>query len=858
MKKILTTLLSACLCIVCASAAVFGTYDLRCEALVEPLGIDSALPHFSWKIKTDTPLSQLAYEIQVASDPALLTSGKADLWASGKIASSESVMVPYGGKVLASRQLCFWRVKVYTDRGESEWSVPQRFSIGVIGDDALHGEYIGALPEGGKSALLHRQLKLKKAGQTAFMHVNSLGYHELYVNGCKVSDAVLVPAVSELDKRSLIVTYDISSLLRKGENDIVLWTGSGWYKEGTFGAEYGGALVKADLDVMDGGQWNTVLTTDASWKAAESGYADTGTWTPGAFGGERIEAAKVPSGLCGGALSSLTWIPVDVVNVKGLAATPQMCEQNVVKEVLSPLSIEPLGKGRWLVDMGKVLNGQFEIHLGQLPAGHEVVASYSDARKADGSINNRGDDIFVASGDPDGDTFRNKFNHHAFRFVELKNLPEKPSVKEIRAYRISTDYAQAGSFLSSDNDMNRIHDMIAYTMNCLAFSGYMVDCAHIERLGYGGDGNASTLSLQTMYDVSPTYMNWLQAWNDAINEKDGVPHTAPNPYRAGGGPYWCTFIVQAPWRTYMNYGDTRLLSRCYDSMKTFIAYVDRHTVDGLLKRWEDVERRYWYLGDWLAPKGTDVNIQESVDIVNNCAMCQTYLELIEIAGLLGRDDDARDFSRRYEALKARINEAYYHPESCTYASGSQLDMSYPLLTGVVPEELVPSVTAKLYEITETVNNGHLGVGLVGVPILTEWATRSRSVDFMYGMLKKPDYPGYLFMLNNGATGTWEDWSADARSHLHNCFNGIGSWFYQALGGIVSDQPGYRHVKIDPQVPEGMDWARVTKETPYGTIIVHWISKGSELTLHVEIPAGISADICGREVTCGIYDFSIKK
>ena len=75
---------------------------------------------------------------------------------------------------------------------------------------------------------------------------------------------------------------------------------------------------------------------------------------------------------------------------------------------------------------------------------------------------------------------------------------------------------------------------------------------------------------------------------------------------------------------------------------------------------------------------------------------------------------------------------------------------------------------------------HIGGGLVGVPVITRWAVRSHNPEFIYRMLKQRGYPGYLHMIDHGATATWEYWSGE-RSRVHNCYNGIGTWFYQALG-----------------------------------------------------------------------------
>ena len=114
---------------------------------------------------------------------------------------------------------------------------------------------------------------------------------------------------------------------------------------------------------------------------------------------------------------------------------------------------------------------------------------------------------------------------------------------------------------------------------------------------------------------------------------------------------------------------------------------------------------------------------------------------------------------------------------------------------------------------------------------------------MYQMLKKRDYPGYLYMLDNGATTTWEHWNGE-RSHIHNCYNGIGAWFYQALAGIMPDEskPGYKHIWIKPQVVNDISWVQASKDTPYGLLKVRWEKKESSFVLDVQIPVGASASV----------------
>ena len=821
MRVIRFTAFWLCLLAVACQPA-FEVYDLRCEGLTEPLGIDSARPHFSWKIQSRESMEQAAYEIEVGPG----------LWRSGKVESADQVMVPYRGLPLASRQQARWRVRVWNQDGKaSRWSGWQRFGVGVL--DSLKGEYIGAVPGEGRAPLLWKTFSLEQKPRQALLYVCSLGYHEVSLNGRRVSEAVLNPAVSQLDKRALIVAYDVTEFLQKGDNQLFIAAGSGWYKYTTFEAGYEGPLVKAELDL----EGEPALWTDASWQGAWSGYCDRGTWRPHEFSGEVIDARAEPQ-----------WGPVDVVKVDSIRASMQMCEPCMIQEVMGPLSITHVGGHSWLVDFGRVVNAQLSLRLPALPEGHVTPVWFGDNRPDDLDPGICGYDTYISSGKPEGDTFVNRFNHHVFRYVKLDNLTDKPL--EIKAYRMRTAYPKKGSFACSDPDLNRIYGLVDWTLENLAFDGYMVDCASIERLGYGGDGNASTLTLQEMADVGPLYLNWLQAWADA-QRPDGVPHTAPNPYTAGGGPYWCSFLVQAPWRSYVSYADSRFLERFYPAMKLWLTSVDTYTVDGLLKQWPNLKYRGWYLGDWAAPKGVNVEDPASIDLVNNCTLCQVYLDMEQIATVLGEPADAVRFRLRYEDLARRIHHVFYHPETGLYGSGSQIDMVFPLLVEAVPDDLVPAVVARLKERTATLYGNHLATGLVGISVLTEWATRAQECDWLYGLLRQRGYPGYLHMLDQGATGVWEEWDG-GRSKLHNCYNGIGSWFYQALGGIVPIEPGYREVSIDPQIPEGLEWVEVSQDTPYGTISVR--REGNKLRLG--LPVGVTARVQGEKYAVGEWDIRL--
>lgn len=846
MNKIIF-LLFAIICLYSCQAENSSLYDTRCENRTNPLGIDTNLPRFSWKIKTKANGDrQTAYRVLVASSPAGLKEGKADYWDSGKTESHESVFVPYSGVPLSSGVKAYWKVQVWDKNDRvSAWSEPASFSIGLLQAGDWKGDYIVFPKDKGnpQSPLLRKQFEIDGKAEITLFHINSLGYHEVYVNGHKVSDDVLAPAVSQFDKRSLARTYDISQFVKKGKNEAVIWLGSGWYQPGNPGVVYEGPVVRAQVETCNKGVRSTVLVTDNSWQACESGYLlTTDHWQFDRFGGERIDASVAPADMSNKELDKRQWVSAVKIDVPAHIVSPQSAEGNVIVETYQPKSIKQIAPDTFLADMGNSLSGWMKIKFPKLEKGQSITLSYSDRLEDNGDFPDQHQvDYYIASGQPN-EIFCNKFNHHSFRYLTISGLKEAPKPETITAMLIRTGYAEEATFVCSDEDMNAIHDLVRHTLQCLSLGGYMVDCNHLERLGYGGDGHASTVTAQTMFNVYPLYSNWLLAWKDCLREDGGLPHTAPNPYPAGGGPYWCAFIVSAPWNTYLNYGDKRILETYYPVMKQWLKYVDTYTVAGLLKRWPDTNYRDWFLGDWATPGGVDWGNQASVDLIANCIISECYTLLEKIAHILGEDKEAENFAVRKAALNTLIQKTFFDTANANYATGSQIDLTYPMLVDATPADLLKKVTQRLFAETQDKFNGHIATGLVGVPVLVDWAIKENQPGFIYSMLKKREQPGYLYMIDQGATATWEYWNG-MRSRIHNCYNGIGAWFYQAIGGIRPDDSGagYRTVIISPQIPEGITWAKVTKETPYGTLAVNWEKQNGRIKFNITIPVGCTAN-----------------
>ncbi len=823
----------------------FVVTNLTCESLENPLGINTTNPGFSWINKSNRQGAlQTAYQILVASKQQLLNEENADCWNSGKIESDSSLFVSYRGKPLASGQFLYWTVRTWDNNGKvTSWSTPAHFSIGLLTENDWRASYIGLTTKAGyrECPQFYKSFNVEDGSVKTILHVNSLGYHEVYLNGEKVGNGILTPAVSQFNKRSLVNTYDLTEKVKEGQNDLILWLGSGWYTKGLPGVINDGPVVKAQLEQLTGNQSKIILKTDSTWKGRISSYSRHGNWRPQQFGGETVNGSMAKNDLILDNTAERSWRPVSLIPVPSHEVSPQMAENNIIADTIKPVSIVALSKDTFLIDMGKNFTGWVEINFPELKKSQEIKIEYCDHLDNNGKfVNQLQADYYIAAGEGE-ETFKNKFNYHAFRYMLISNLNDAPDINSIKAYFIHTGYKMASSFECSDPDLNKIHEMISYTLRCVSLGGYLVDCPHLERLGYGGDGNASTVTAQTMFNLGPLYSNWLQTWADVIRDDGGMPHTAPNPYKAGGGPYWTGFIINASWNSCINYGDSRILEKYYPAMQKWLEYVDKYTVDGLLKRWPDTDYRGWFLGDWAAPEGVDLANPNSVDLVTNCYISVCLDQMEKIAKLLGKTVDSRLYAIKREKLNQKILDAFYNESEQRLGSGSQIDLIYPMLVGVVPHDQLEEITNTLIENTKIKHQGHLACGLVGIPVMMEWATKSNHPDFIYSMLKKASYPGYLHMLENGATTTWEHWGGE-RSRIHNCYNGVGQWFYQSVGGIqpMDNKVAYREFIINPQIPKGVTWAKTRKESPYGTITVNWNLSDNHMNMEVGIPVGSKA------------------
>ena len=205
--------------------------DLSCEYLINPIGIDSPLPRFRWKIEDARQGAlQTAYEIVVGTNAEEVMQGIGNHWQSEKVTSNR-MLVSYAGKALSPFTKYYWAVKVWDKNNKSSsFSKVASFETGMMAMQQWQGSWITDHRDIHLKAApyFRKEFKAVKKIKSARAYVAAAGLFELYVNGERVGDHQLDPTYTRYDRRNLYVTHDITALLQE-ENAIGILLGNGWY-----------------------------------------------------------------------------------------------------------------------------------------------------------------------------------------------------------------------------------------------------------------------------------------------------------------------------------------------------------------------------------------------------------------------------------------------------------------------------------------------------------------------------------------------------------------------------------------------------------------------------------------------------
>jgi alpha-L-rhamnosidase len=859
-----------------ALAASVQAQELTCEYLKEPRGLDVTQPRLGWELRALDAAArgqcQTAYRVLVATDRSRLERDQADLWDSRWTRSSQSQQVVYSGKPLRSGQACWWKVRVRDEKGRaSDWSPTATWTMGLLGDSDWTAKWIGTdlvferkpgwpppdntLPD----PWLRKSFALERVPARGVIYVASVGYHELYVNGRRVGDAVLSPCATDHTKRARYVTYDVTDYLRPGQNVIGLWLGFSWsifppYRSADKPASPI-VIAQADFEFQGGSRMR--VGTDETWRWHPSPNTTIGVWDFMHYGGESYEARLEQPQWCEATADESKWKPVKVFEPR-LKLSSQKVELNRRTKEIKPAAITEPRPGVWRVDMGVNFAGWVEVKLAGAP-GDKIEFKWSE--RAEQEMTHELHSFYIIGPTGRG-TFCNRFNYGVGRWIQIQGLSKKPELSDIRGWLVRTDYQPAAAFACADDLLNRIYETTLWTYQTLSLGGYVVDCAQRERMGYGGDAHATTATGLDAFKTAPLYSKWAEDWRDVqgtaaawgVGKKEGdagsgkqvepgnLPYTAPT-YWGGGGPGWSGYCVTLPWEMYQRFGDRRILEEMLPTIEGWLAFLETKTRDDLLRRYGG---EWDFLGDWLWPgaKGVNGDTRETL-CFNNCYWVYNLQTAARIATALGRNDLASKWSARATTARQAIHREFFNAADNSYVDGSQAYLALALLAEIPPRELRLPVMKRLEEEILLNRRGHFWAGITGGSFLIKELMAAERPDLVFTMATQETYPGWGDMLKQGATTIWEDWEGK-QSLCHSSYLHLGAWFIEGLGGIRpgADGAGYQHFTLRPGVwaASPLQWAKCRFESPYGAIESNWRREGETMLYSVVVPPNTSATV----------------
>ncbi len=855
-------------------------FDLRCEYLKNPLGLDVSNPCLTWKLENpsnEKGLFQSAYQVIVSSDKEKLSKNEGDFWDTGKVQKNE-LQITYQGKSIPKGTRVWWKVRVWDQKGRiSLYSGPAFWETGLLANENWIGKWIEPAIDiyprnlSGKEtihfnpALLFRKtFNLEKEIEKARLYITGLGYYECFINGKKVGDHELDPGWTNFQKKVFYSVYDISDYLNKKNNIIGVHVGSGWYNPLPLKMwkrfnlrEYltiGIPKVIAQIEVSFEDGSKTIIGTDDTWKTELSPIVKNNIYL-----GEEYDGRKDPVGWNNSIeFDDSKWknafIP-DKVNVGSLIAQP--IPPIKTGEQYPPIRSERVGENKWIVDFGQNLAGRIYMKV-EGPTGQKIQVRYGELLYPDGNLNPMTSvwgqiknhlipdisedpftaeqkDVFIIKG-TGIETLTTRFTYHGFRYIEIDGISEFSNIKEIYAERLYTAVEKNGEIETSEPLLNQIQKMCVETLISNLHS-VQTDCPHREKFGYGGDIVSTSEFAIFNFDMSAFYRKVVRDFADEIRSNGGFTETAPFVgiadcgFGEGSAPIaWGSVHPFLLWNLYQYYGDKTIIEEQYQNSKKWFELLVKSAEDGVIKQ---------CIGDHESIVDKQVEVSATAYYYLNAVL------LRKLAGILGLKDDENYYNKICEEIKIKFNSKFFDVTNGKVGIGSQANQVLYYSFNMGKQEEI--TLAGNWLINDVISrNNKLTTGIFGTKYLMSTLCEMDRYDLAYNIVLQKDFPGWGFMLENGATTLWEHWefSDNTFSHNHPMFGSISEWFYKYLGGISPSDTayGFDELTVKPMFLLPIQKVNCIYDSVRGKIVSQWEKIDNEINWYLQIPPNCKANI----------------
>ena len=844
--------------------------ELRCEMLNNPEGIGTATPRLNWIIESnERNVEQTAYHILAASSPEKLNEKDADLWNTGRIDSKQSTLISYTGKELQSRSQVYWTVKVFTNKGETSWSKPAKFSVGLLNDSDWSAKWIGldkVFPwdsETQHSRLSARYFRKeftnKKKIKTAKVYLSGLGLYELYINGEKIGDQVLAPGPTDYFKTVLYNTFDVTSHLKLGRNAIGTILGNGHFynmrqnfkphKIKTFG--YPKMLLQLEIEYTDGTK--QTIVSDNTWKVTSDGPIRSNN----DFDGEEYDATKELELWNIAGYNDRKWQKAELVNAPGGVVTAQMNENMKIMDILKPVSIKAITPDTFIVDMGQNMTGWVSLKA-KGKKGDKITLRFAETLDDNGRLKTinlrsaRATDVYTMKGEGT-EQWEPRFSTHGFRYMEVTGYPGTPTVNDFEGKVVYDNMQTVGTFETSNSVLNQVHKNAFWGING-NYKGVPLDCPQRdERQPWLGDHTTGCFGESFLFDNESFYIKWLNDIRDSQTEEGKISDIAPPYYMIyySDNMTWPGTYLFVADMVYTQYGNSKPIIEHYPSMKKWFNHM---TSNYLNDEYILTKDKY---GDWCVPPESKelIHSQDPARKTDGQLIATAYTYklaqmLIKFAKLSGNEQDINEYAVLSEKVKKAFNKKFYNPETGQYSNWTVTANLLPLAFGIVEKENEERVFQNLIDRIVRNDKLHISTGVIGTQWLMRELTKRGCADVAYTIATQTTYPSWGYMAEKGATTIWELWNGDTASPKMNSHNHVmilGDlviWMYEDIAGIKSHPTynGFKWLWMKPHPTEDLTFAKASHKTPYGWVKSDWKLKDGTFTWNITIPANSRANI----------------
>lgn len=758
-----------------------------------------------------------------------------------------------------------------------------------------------------------------KAISGARLYVTARGIYEMYINGKRISNDYFNPGLTQYNKHQMYQTYDVTKDIQQGKaNGIGAWLSEGWWSGNiTYSGEnwnYFGdrqsLLCKLVITYADGTK-QTVTSNTADWKLFTDGPVSYGSF----FQGEFYDANKEQAikGWSTATYNDKNWKASHEVPLEGTAYIDkskdpsgrktsldygdmkiigQMGENPSIVMSLTAKSVEEVRPKVFVYDMGQNMVGFPQIKIRNGKKGDVITLRYAevkypnlpDYKGNEGMImmeNIRAalttDTYILKGGD---ETIQPRFTFHGYRYLEVTGISSAIPIYEVKGLVISSITGLASAYQTSNELVNKLWQNITWSLRSNFLSIPTDTPARNERMGWSGDISVFARSATYLTDADMFLRRHMIGMRDIQPENGRFTDVAP---MGGGfgGTLWGSAGIVVPWETYQQYGDVQILAENYDAMKRYVAFLKtKLNEQGILNEGP--------LGDWLSPEGNKND--------NTLFWMAYYAYDLEImaqtAKVLGKTDEAAQFTAQHEAIKQAFNKIYVDANTHkTIKSGvktgfmgppnerggnqttdkgqlidTQASYAIPLALGIFDETNKTQAIKNLNETIARPNKDDSGVerpsyslmtGFIGTASIMQALSDNGQDATAYRLLQQKSYPSWLYSVVNGATSIWERLNSytvengfggnnSMNSFNHYSFGSVAAWMYNYSLGIQRspDVAGFKQIvlKPTPDPDKVMTWAKGHYDSIYGKISSEWKHETGQWTFKTTIPANTSATL----------------